>query len=117
MKGKFVKKKTTYLELFRGAREDGAALLPDGALVPPQGPEKGLLQVGVPQEHPQTAGPHKLVGEEQAEGPHVGPQLGAQETGSLALRLWAGLDGEVVSITLGKSTDCMLGVNFQRVRL
>lgn len=89
-----------YLKLFWWTGEDGASLLPDGALVPPQCPEEGLLLVGVPQEHSQTAGPHKLVWEEQAEGSNVGPQLRAQETGSLIFRLWTGFNGQVVPKTL-----------------
>lgn len=86
-----------YLEVFRGARQDGATLLPDGALIIFQRPQDGLLVVGVPQQDPQVALglPPQLVGEEEAEGPGVGRHHGAHEVGSLLLCLEAGVHVQI----------------------
>lgn len=53
--------------------------------------------VGVPQQDPQAALglPPQLVGEEEAQGPCVGPHRRAQEPSSLLLRLQAGVHVQV----------------------
>lgn len=86
-----------YLEVFRGARQDGAALPPHGALVIFQHPQDCLLVVGIPQQDLQvTLGlPPQLVGEEQAEGSGVGRHHRAHEPGSLLLCLQAGIHVQV----------------------
>lgn len=78
-----------YLEVFRGARQDGATLPPDGALIVFQCPQDSLLVVAVPQQDLQVALglPPQLVGEEEAEGPGVCRHHGAHETGLLLLCL------------------------------
>lgn len=78
-----------YLKVFRGARQDGATLLPDGALIVFQRPHDGLLVVGVAQQDLEVALglPRQLVGEEEAEGARVGRHHGAHEAGLLLLRL------------------------------
>lgn len=78
-----------YLEVFGGAGQNGAALLPDRTLVVFQCPQHSLFVVGVPQQHPEVALglARQLVVEDQAEGPHVGCHQGAEEAGALLLRL------------------------------
>lgn len=86
-----------YLEVFRRAREDGSALLPYGALIVFQRPQDGLLVVVVPQEHPKVAlglAP-ELIGENEAKGPSVCCNHGADEVGSLLFRLQAGVHVEI----------------------
>ena len=68
-----------YLELFRGSGQDGATLLPNGALVAAECPEKGLVVMGIAEKDAQGAlglSP-QLVGEEQAERPRVRSHHGA----------------------------------------
>lgn len=86
-----------YLKVFRGARQDGATLLPDGALIVFQCPQHGLLVVGVPQQDLQVALglPRQLVGEEEAEGPGVSRHHRAHEPGSLLLCLQAGVHVQI----------------------
>lgn len=86
-----------YLKVFRGARQDGATLLPDGALIVFQRPHDGLLVVGVAQQDLEVALglPRQLVGEEEAEGARVGRHHGAHEAGLLLLRLQAGVHVQV----------------------
>lgn len=89
----------SYLEVFGRAGQDGATLLPDGALVVFQRPQHGLLVVGVPQQHPQLplGLPRQLVREEEAEGPGVGRHRGADEAGPLPLRLQAGVHVQIAA--------------------
>lgn len=78
-----------YLEVFRGARQDCAALLPDRALIVFKRPNEGLLVVSVPQQDPQVALglSGQLVGEDEAQGPSFSCHHGAHKPGSLLLRL------------------------------
>lgn len=86
-----------YLEVFGGAGQNGASLLPDETLVVFERPQHSLPVVRVPQQHPQvTLGfAPKLVGEDEAEGPRVGLHHGAEESGSLLLRLQAGIHVQI----------------------
>lgn len=86
-----------YLEVFGGAGQNGASLLPDETLVVFKHPQHGLIVVHVPQQHPKvTLGfAPQLVGEDQAEGPRVGRHHRAEESGSLLLRLQAGVHVQI----------------------